>query len=116
MPRLEVVLWGHRKNQTWPMAKHPGIVSSINYHKARSLKLGRPTPPYLQPQLQGHVEQGAVSTTVRGGGNLECILGQFEDEGGRMDVLLYCFQDCSEPQSIPYRYQEKGQGQGQGLL
>ena len=70
--------------------------------------MGWPTPPYLQPQLQGHVEQGAVSTTVRGSGNLESILGQFEDEGGRMDVLLYCFQDCSEPQSIPYRYERRG--------
>lgn len=69
-----------------------------------------PSLAYLQPQLQGHVEQGAVCTTVCGSSNLECILSQFEDEGRRVDVLLYCFQNCSEPQSVSCKGREKGQG------
>ena len=43
---------------------------------------------HLKTQLQGHFEQRDVGQAVHEGGDLEGILGQFEDVGGGVDVLL----------------------------
>lgn len=43
---------------------------------------------YLKTQLQGDFEQRDVRQAVHEGGDFEGILGQFEDVGCRVDVLL----------------------------
>ena len=43
---------------------------------------------HLEAQLQGDFEQRDVRQALHERGDFEGILGQFEDVGGRVDVLL----------------------------